>query len=394
MSSVGQVKPSSKRRRLAGILAVAGVTAACSASSPAAWPPAPHHPPEVACTNLPAASPRAAGTSGQRSPLDMPSVPGGLLDIAARSPSSAWAVGSAVPTPAHSRALVAHWNGAVWRTVRSRALPPESALGAVALFPGGAWAVGEKGMAEYGRVFHPLIVRVTGTTVRQVPVPVRSSSSALGGVAATSAADAWAVGATFTIPLILHWNGTAWTRARLPATVGRGFFTGVAATSAANAWAVMTPSTRGRARIVHWNGRRWGDVVSPAIGMSYDLRGVAATSAENAWAVGTTGTRAVILHWNGRRWTCALSPKINNFPHLNAVSASSADNAWAVGGYDTAILALHWNGHEWKQVMTPEPGQVNLLEGVAVIPQSGHAWAVGGTDHRTLMLYWNGTAWH
>ncbi len=108
------------------------------------------------------------------------------------------------------------WDGAVWTTLSNRTLPPESDLGAVALFPGGAWAVGEKRMSEHGRVFHPLIVRVTGTTVRQVPVPVRSYSSA----AATSA-DAWAVGATYTFPLILHWNGTAWTRARLPATVRR-----------------------------------------------------------------------------------------------------------------------------------------------------------------------------
>jgi hypothetical protein len=256
-------------------------------------------------------------------------------------------------------------------------------------------------MAEHGRVFRPLIVRVTGTTVRQAPVPgPRSYSSSLGDVAATSAADAWAVGFTYTIPLILHWNGTAWTRARLPATVGRGLFTGVAATSRTNAWAVMAPRT-GSARIVHWNGRRWGDVVSPAIGMSYQLRDVAATSAKNAWAVGSTGSgRAVILHWNGRRWTCALSPKMRgDLPSyiLAAVSASSEDNAWAVGSsFDSAhrALALHWNGHTWKPVMTPQLGEDSFLEGVAIIPPSGRAWAVGHTDTGTLMLHWNGTAWH
>jgi hypothetical protein len=323
-----------------------------------------------------------------------------LGGIAARSSSSAVAVGSISSDANHTRALVAHWNGAVWRTLSSRALPPESDLSAVALFPGGAWAVGEYGMAEHGRVFRPLLVRVTGTTVRQVPVPgPRSYSSNLEDVAATSAADAWAVGFTYTIPLILHWNGTAWTRAPLPATVGRGLFTGVAATSRTNAWAVMAPRT-GRARIVHWNGRRWGDVVSPAIGMSYRLFGVAATSAKNAWAVGSTGSsRAVILHWNGLRWTCALSPKMHrDYParYLDAVSASAADNAWAVGSsFDSAhrALALHWNGHTWKQVMTPHSVD-NFLHGVAVIPQSGSAWAVGHTDTGTLMLHWNGTAWH
>ena len=72
---------------------------------------------------------------------------------------------------------------------------------------------------------------MTGSTVRQVPVPVRSCSSALGGVAATSAADALAVGSTYAFPLILHWNGTAWTRLWLPATVRYGL-SDVAATSA------------------------------------------------------------------------------------------------------------------------------------------------------------------
>src|SRR5262249_17480365 len=161
--------------------------------------------------------------------------------------SSALAVGNTVPTPPHSRAVVALWNGAVWTTLSSPALPPESDLTAVALFPGGAWAVGEYGMAEHGRVFRPLLVRLTGTTVRQGPVPgPRSYSSSLSDVAATSAADAWAVGFSYTIPLILHWDGTAWTRAPLPATLGRGLFTGVAATSRTNAWAVMAPRT-GRA---------------------------------------------------------------------------------------------------------------------------------------------------
>jgi len=167
--------------------------------APAASPPAALR---RACTTLPIASAAAAGTSGQRSPLDMPSVPGGLWDVAARSSTSALAVGNTVPTPPHSRALVALWNGAAWRTLSNRTLPPESELGAVALFPGGAWAVGEKGMAEHGRVSFPLIVRVTGTTVRQVPVPRTDYGSGLDDVAATSAADAWAVGSTLQGPLI------------------------------------------------------------------------------------------------------------------------------------------------------------------------------------------------
>lgn len=381
------MKPGSKRGRLAGIVAVAALAPACTVSPSTATPPAAVR---IACTTLPVARAPVVGTSGPRSRLDMPPVPGALGDVAARSPGSALAVGFAGVLGVRERALVARWNGAVWRTLSDPAIPPhseQSDLAAVAFFPGGAWAVGEYGetyQGDGGGVPRQLIVRVTGTTMRRVPGPGPAYGS-LQDVAATSAADAWAGGSTLGGPLLEHWDGTAWTRARLPATVQRryGFVAGVAATSRTNAWAVIVSDSR-QPRIVHWNGRRWTDVVAPAIGMRYDLAGVAAASARDVWAVGA----GVILHWNGRMWTCALSRD-----DVFAVSAPSADNAWAVGGSDTGTLALHWDGHSWKQVMIPQLGSVYSLHGVAVIPRSGRAWAVGDADTKTLMLRWNGTAW-
>ncbi len=303
---------------------------------------------------MPIASGPAAGASGQHSGLDLSSVPGYLVDVAAWSSKRALAVGWHVPP--HGRALVALWNGAAWRTLSSRALPWAVNLKAVASFPGGAWAVGKYGNAEHKQLGKPLIARVTDTTVRRVPVP-GPEYGWLADVAATSATHAWAVGSASGNasgpPLIVHWNGTAWTRARLPATVREGLLYGVAATSRTNAWAVGY-SFEGPL-MVHWNGTAWTRVrLPPALGRHLALDGlsdVAATSATNAWATaGSAGSdRALILHWNGRRWTCALTP----FPSQNAiihVSASSADNAWAVGSDGTGrILALHWNGHTSKR---------------------------------------------
>src|SRR6266700_1630098 len=309
------MKPGSKLRRLAGVVAVAVVTAACAP---------------------------IVGTSGPRSLLDMPPAPGGLTDVAARSSSSALAVGKT----AHSRVLVARWNGAVWKTLSDRALPRLSDLAAAAVFPGGGWVVGEYGLTDHGDgggVGRPLILRVTGTTMRRVPVQKLSYSSALEDVAATSLASAWAV---------------------------------------------IRFRTGNFPRLMHWNGSQWGVVVMPDFGVRYGLYSVAATSARNVWPVGS----GVILHWNGRRWTCA---SIRNT--LFAVSTSSADNAWAVGGGGGQAVALHWNGHTWKQeVLTPTPRRVYFLQGVAAVPRSGRAWAVGSTestDTKTLMLHWNGTAW-
>jgi hypothetical protein len=386
------MKPGGKRRRVAGIVAAAAVAPACATSPQAA--------PALACTTVPVGRAPAAGAGGQRSGWDMPPVTGSLAGIAARSPGSAVAVGW-TGNAAHGRALVALWNGTAWRTLSSRALPRVSFLFAVALFPGGAWAVGEQGNGDNGGQPLALMVRVTGATVRQVPVP---PAFGLTDVAATSATDAWAVGgAPQGAQEILHWNGTAWTRAQLPAADAGGI-EGVAATSRTNAWAVIYPESGRLPKIAHWNGSRWADVAAPDIGMRYRLGGVAAASARNVWAAGSARSGALILHWDGLRWTCAaLSPIGNGRRAIGnvAVSASSADNAWVAGVYSSygqadRVVALHWNGHRWTQVMTRLPGQPSYLyyvQGVAVIPQSGGAWAVGSADDvRTLMLHWNGTA--
>jgi hypothetical protein len=256
------------------------------------------------------------------------------------------------------------------------------------------------------------MVRVTGSTARQVPVPRTDYGSGLGGVAASSATDAWATGVGIGGPLLWHWNGTAWTRAPLPA--GAGSVRAVAATSRTDAWALIGPAgsdvagvspRSGNARIVRWNGTRWGGAVAaPDIGMSYILGGLAATSARDVWAAGSTRSGALILHWDGLRWACAALSPIGHGRRVIgdvAVSASSPDNAWVGGVYSSSgqadrVVALHWNGARWTQVMTPLPGQSSYLfyvQGVAVIPQSGGAWAVGSADDvRTLMVHWNGTA--
>jgi hypothetical protein len=86
----------------------------------------------------------------------------------------------------------------------------------------------------------------------------------------------------------------------------------VAATSARNAWAVgaagatgsSTPSTL----ILRWNGTGWKRVASPTPAGGAGLFGVAATSGRIAWAVGIAGNlfggkaKALVLRWNGTAW--------------------------------------------------------------------------------------------
>src|SRR5215470_11970838 len=104
------MKPLSKHRRLAGIVAVAAVAPACAISSQASPPAAA----VLACATVHVASAPATGAGGQGSGWDLPPVPGGHLGgVAARSSSSALTVGWTV----HDKEIVARWNGAAWKTL-------------------------------------------------------------------------------------------------------------------------------------------------------------------------------------------------------------------------------------------------------------------------------------
>jgi hypothetical protein len=232
-------------------------------------------------------------------------------------------------------------------------------------------------------------------------------SGSLGGVAATSARDAWAVGFTGSKTLILRWNGVRWTRVPSPSPGATASLAGVAVTSARSAWAVGTSSnndfTSSKTVILRWNGARWTRVPSPSPGAIASLSGVAATSAGSAWAVGTTSSsgftsrQTVILRWNGARWTRVRSPSPGAVASLAGVAATSARDAWAVGstGAGTTLI-LRWNGAAWNKVMSPSPGIDGGRAGIAA-GSVRSAWAVGSRMSRAVFasvtLRWTGSAW-
>ena len=109
-----------------------------------------------------------------------------------------------------------------------------------------------------------------------------------------------------------------------------GSLSGVAATSAGNAWAVGATST-GKTLIVRWNGSAWKRVPSPITAAGSGLQSVSATSARSAWAVGFTGSKTLILRWNGSSGKRVPSPSPGGPSFLLGVAATSARSAWAVG---------------------------------------------------------------
>jgi hypothetical protein len=203
-----------------------------------------------------------------------------LSGVAATSATNAWAVGNYYnPAKQQTLTLILRWNGTAWKQVPSPS-PGSVGLdflsGVAATSATNAWAVGQY---YNGSAYQTLILHWNGSAWRQLPSPNPGGSSlgnSLSGVTATSAANAWAAGiyvnsAGGSVTLILHWNGTAWKKVASP-NLGPSFpgdeLSGVAATSSANAWAVGSycASTTCPARKTlteRWNGTAWKHVASP-----------------------------------------------------------------------------------------------------------------------------------
>jgi hypothetical protein len=260
-----------------------------------------------------------------------------------------------------------------------------------------------------------------GWTVQQTQ-RLGSSDNSLGGVAASSPNDVWAVGNFLpdtaasnpdaTLTFAEHYNGTSWSVVPTPNT-GTNFnsFYGAAA-SQGQAWAVgmdLNANFDDRALIESWNGSQWTIDTVPQPGSQRDmLFGASATSPNDVWAVGTKqavngGFEALAYHWNGSSWSVVptADPGTND-NLLYGIVAVSQDDAWAVGqqlnnsGPDQALVE-HWNGTSWSAVPTPvEHIGTTMLNAVAA--QGQNVYAVGQIDSpteggRPLVEVYNGTSW-
>jgi hypothetical protein len=339
---------------------------------------------------------------------DVPQTPAGaraqqiLSAVSAHSSNDLWAVGYTT-----RQSLIRHWNGTGWKTVKSPSPGvSESALTAVSTVSGtDAWAVGYYYNVSLS-AGKTLTAHWDGSSWKPVDSPNPARDNNLFGVAAVSAADAWAVGRAGGQALILHWNGTAWKQVAVHHTRTRDSLQAIAAIGPKNIWAV---GKAGRKTLtMHWNGTSWKTVKSPNPAPKDNfLAGVSATSAHDVWAVGTAdrASRTLVLHWNGRRWKPKASPNPGSSENqLLSVSARARRDAWAVGysccgaGGAVSSLSLHWNGHRWHRVRTPNPSSTgNLLNGVTARGVR-RPWAVGDAGTRAggahvLALRWNGKRW-
>jgi hypothetical protein len=226
---------------------------------------------------------------------------GGLTAVTVVSATDAWAVGEA------KGALILHWNGTRWRNVPNPwRFGGEALYGVFARSADDVWAVGKAGYSS-------LILHWNGVLWTRLGGPRYGRyGSSISGVAAVSPRLTWLVGNTKDgLPLILRWSGSILRQVPTPKSAAGGIMTGVSAVSARQAWATGAGDFEGRSPrtwIFRWQGHAWLQVPIPARWVVGNLRGLFALSAKNVWAVGysglriTTGTRGFILHWNGTAW--------------------------------------------------------------------------------------------
>jgi hypothetical protein len=194
--------------------------------------------------------------------IPLPHVPGiYLYSVDALSHTNVWASGDSA-----GKRLVLRWNGAQWSVMRST--KPGELKSVAALSATDAWAVGE--------IKSTLVVYCDGTSCSRVasPNPGNAGSPAsrfhnLAGVIALSPSNAWAVGSYGAVldggkvqeskTLITAWNGTSWTQVASPSVGKYSTLSGIAASSASQAWAVGAVGTGNKSQvlILNWNGTSW-----------------------------------------------------------------------------------------------------------------------------------------
>jgi hypothetical protein len=170
-------------------------------------------------------------------------------------------------------------------------------------------------------------------------------------------------------------------------------FTDVAASSPADAWAIgLAAKTEGTSLpqtiISHWTGKAWRPVTLPAkIVREWARQGAAssvvgAASARNVWVFG--GFPGDYLRLDGNRWSIGQLPGVSKKSGavilIDAAKVFNGTDVWAFGARVSASgvatpYAAHYSGGNWSRVTVPDLPGGALMTAVAAV-SSRDIWAV------------------
>jgi hypothetical protein len=242
---------------------------------------------------------------------------------------------------------IQRWDGEGWTTSFAGSL---DYLGVFATSANDAWAVG----ADHAHF--------DGTQWTTVPA---IGSDTLRAVWGSSPSDYWAVGGT----ALEHFDGTGWTN--LPAvvvtvgtTTGNALLEAVWGAASNDVYAVGSLSTTGAPVILHFDGTVWKAVQGvPAAGALQAIFGLAADD------VYVAGDASTLLHFDGTKWSSIATGDPGAF---QSVWASSTADVWVGSFVAGDSRLLHFDGSTWTRVAVPwaDPSVVQAFGG-----RQGAIWA-------------------
>jgi hypothetical protein len=280
-----------------------------------------------------------------------------LSDIAASSPSSAWAVGDddAQRIP---RTIIEHWNGKKWTRI-TKGIPVYGYLLTVAATSANnVWAAGALETAAGPSDTKSLVLHWNGKTWSQA-----TSVSILYGSVSDLAASGNAVWAVGTIargetdsPLILHWTGGRWYVVPFNGESDR-YLSGVALTEKGAAWAVGGTNIQGAADtslLFHWTGDVWRQTPLPLPSGNFGL-GIAAGLTGTVWAEGNAN-KPFVVRLNGKTWQ-QVPVGLSASHYIQTIACSTGGTPW-LGVNDTTTLpslVLRWTGRRGPRLRSRSP---------------------------------------
>jgi hypothetical protein len=346
-----------------------------------------------------------------------------FTDVAASSPSDAWAVGFSAKDNGTGlpQAVIRRWTGKAWRSVTlpakvarawARTTPVDSPVGAASA----------RSVWVFGSVTGSYL-RLSGSrwSIGRLPGAGSATSGVLTVVDAVkvfSSADVWAFGVKELAsgsqkPYVVHYNGHKWSTVTVP---GSGGITAVAAVSSKDIWAVesaesslglLTPAAArsGAARsaaarlraarsaatapvVLRWTSRSgWRDAArQPTLAATDQLISAVTEPGGHVWFGGSAdnsakGTSALTAEWTGTGWSVkGLPGKASSADwEVASMAPDGTGGIWALADNNASGAERIWHLHRttWSQVRPAFGKHQWVLEALTMVPRTRSVWAVG-----------------
>jgi hypothetical protein len=327
--------------------------------------------------------------------LPLPDLGGGLNNLSALGPSSAWAVGAGVP---NNDAILLHWNGRVWSSGPTTGIPAGVTLQ-------GVDARSDRDILVTGfdtSTGNRVVFRFNGSSWSLLPLP----SAADTGFASFDASfgpggQIWGAGSVGGLPAFFKLTPAGWKTYPTGVTV-RGIVERPLFVAPDDAWSIGitglgTPSFS--PLLLHFNGRTWSQVNAPPLpptAVSATLSGIVAAPGGRLWLSGnwqpcpffsSCASTPFVARGRPGKWKSVPLPSgVTTIAGLSPDRAGRPQWMTATTSDSSSSFYLHFGGGAWTLVPgVTIAGQFSPRLTVVHIPGTNATWAVGSARDGPLI---------